>query len=172
MAAVVIDTNRAFGWKECTGFRGGKYVLACGIAGHAPNALNGPLWVSVKNAVVYDVATAFRYEDNIENLRIWNSTIGNGVERAFQAASSKPDGLTVRNTLILGQKPAEAAHSSNLAVGPSAFASARTHDYRLASDSAPVDAGLSTSEVAGDRAGTRRPQGKAFDVGAYELVRP
>src|SRR5207342_2658440 len=44
--------------------------------------LRGPVtgtagaWVTVQNAVVYDTATAFRYEDDIENLKIWNSTIG------------------------------------------------------------------------------------------------
>ena len=34
---------------------------------------------AVANALIYDTATAFRYEDNIINLRIWNSTVGNGV---------------------------------------------------------------------------------------------
>nr|AFB69895.1 putative secreted sugar hydrolase [uncultured bacterium] len=142
------------------------------IAFRLRGAPSGGAWVALKNAVVYDVATAIRYEDDIQNLRIWNSTIGNGVGRVFQAAASKPYGLTVLNTLILGQKPAEAAHQSNLAVGPSAFVDDRTHDYRLSSDSAAVDAGVSIVEVNDDRAGTRRPQGEAFDVGAYELERP
>jgi hypothetical protein len=142
------------------------------IAFRLRGAPSGGAWVALKNAVVYDVMTAIRYEDDIQNLRIWNSTIGNGVGRAFQAASSKPYGLTVLNTLILGQKPSEAAHQSNLAVGPSAFVDDRTHDYRLTSDSAAVDAGVPIAEVNDDRAGTRRPQGEAFDVGAYELERP
>ena len=39
--------------------------------------------VLVKNAVVHDVTTAFRYEDDIQNLRIWNSTVGRNVSRTF-----------------------------------------------------------------------------------------
>ena len=89
-------------------------------------------WVTVTNAVVYNALTAFRYEDNIEQVRIWNSTLGRGITRAFQAASSSAIGLQVRNLLILGTKPAEAAHTSNLAVGPEAFADANANDYQLA----------------------------------------
>jgi hypothetical protein len=58
--------------------------------------------VAIKNAVVYDTLTAFRYEDDIQNLLIWNSTIGDGVSRAFRAASSSSVGLDVRNLLVLG----------------------------------------------------------------------
>ena len=45
-------------------------------------------WVTVKNAVVHDVTKAFRYEDDIQNLKIWNSTLGSHVTSPFQAASS------------------------------------------------------------------------------------
>jgi hypothetical protein len=78
-------------------------------------------WVAVKNAVVYDVVTGVRYENHIQNLRVWNTTIGSGVSRAFQAASSSPGGLDVRNLLVLGTLPREAArtpgHRLSCAVG-------------------------------------------------------
>jgi hypothetical protein len=138
------------------------------IAFRLRGAPTGGAWVTVANAVVYDVATAFRYEDNIERLRIWNTTLGTGVGRPFQAASSRADGLTVRNLLLLGTKPAEANHASNRSVGPDAFRDARRHDYRLSVRSAAVDAGVTIENVAVDRAGAKRPKGKAFDIGAYE----
>jgi hypothetical protein len=128
--------------------------------------------VAMKNAVVYNVTTAFRYEDNIQNLRIWNSTVGAGVTRAFQAASSSSAGLDVRNLLVLGTRPAEAAHVSNLAVGGAAFVNAAGHNYELAAGAAAIDAGVDLAAVSADRSGVARPQGSAYDVGAYEWRQP
>jgi hypothetical protein len=128
-------------------------------------------WVTLTNAVVYDVLTAYRYEDNIQNLRIWNNTVGRGVTRTFQAASSNRTGLDVRNLLVLGTRPAEAASSSsNLAVTEQAFVNAAAHDYRLAAGALAIDAGVTLPEVAVDRMGVARPVGSYYDVGAYEWV--
>jgi hypothetical protein len=125
-------------------------------------------WVTVKNAVVHDVTTVYRYEDDIQRLRIYNNTVGGGVTRAFQAAASGQSGLDVRNLLILGQKPAEAAGASNLAVSATAFVDAGRHDYRLAAGSPAIDAGVRIAGVTSDRNGVGRPVGAGDDVGAYE----
>jgi hypothetical protein len=53
-------------------------------------------------------------------------------------------------------------------VPASAFVNASSHNYRLAAGAAAVDAGVSIPEVPADRQGTRRPQGKAYDIGAFE----
>ena len=127
-------------------------------------------WVTVKNAVVYNVGTAFRYEDAIDNLRIWNTTIGGGVGRPFRGVNTGRPTLDVRNVLVLGTSSGEAAHRSNLSVGPEAFVNARTHDYRLAPGSPAVDAGEMIAGVSTDRDGRDRPAGGALDVGAYELA--
>jgi hypothetical protein len=132
----------------------------------------GGAWVAISNAVVYNTTTAFRYEDNIENLRLWNCTVGSGVTRAFQAASSSSGGLDVRNLLVLGGLPKEAAHSSNRAVNAAAFVDAATHNYALAPGSPAIDAGTSIAAVVTDRAGLERPQGAAYDVGAFEWTPP
>jgi hypothetical protein len=127
--------------------------------------------VLVQNAVVYDSDVAFRYEDDILNLRIWNSTVGGGVTRPFRAASSAGSVLDVRNVLLLGSAlPAEARGESNLAVPASAFVDADAHDYQLAAGSPAIDRGNAIAEVAHDRRGTPRPQGTAYDVGAFERM--
>jgi hypothetical protein len=128
----------------------------------------GSAWIRVQNAVVYNTLRAFRYEDNIENLRIWNNTIGSGVPTAFQPADSTSAGLDVRNLLVLGPLPVEAAAVSNLAVTASTFTNVGTHDYSLAPGSPAIDAGVTISGVSTDRAGVTRPRGAAFDVGAFE----
>jgi hypothetical protein len=125
--------------------------------------------VRVQNALVYNTATAFRYENNIQNTRLYNVTIGRQVTRAFRAASSKHSVLDVRNLLLLGASlPAQATGGSNLAVSASAFVDATRHDYRLASGSPAIDSGETIAGVTHDRRGTPRPQGLGFDIGAYE----
>lgn len=127
-------------------------------------------WVGVQNAVIHNVATAIRYEDDIQNLRVWNTTIGRNVTRPFQAASSSSSGLDVRNLLLLGGSlPPEASGASNRAVGAAAFVNAGADDYHLSAGSPAIDVGTVIAGVANDRDGVSRPQGPAFDVGAYEF---
>ncbi|MFN8060139.1 MAG: choice-of-anchor Q domain-containing protein [Vicinamibacterales bacterium] len=126
-------------------------------------------WVRVQNAVTHDVAFGVRYEDNIESVKIYNSTFGAGVGRAFLAASSTATGLDVRNVLFEGgTKPAEASAPSNLVVSSSAFVSSASRDYHLVAGGAAIDHGEAVAGVASDRDGIVRPQGTAIDVGAYE----
>ena len=134
------------------------------------SATAGGAWVTIKNAVVHDTATGFRYEDNIRNLKIWNSTVGTGVPRSFRAAESGSGGLEVRNLLVYGTLPPEAAHTSNWSVGAEAFVNAAAHNYMLTPEAAVIDAGIAIAGVATDRIGTARPQGRAYDVGAYEAI--
>ena len=133
--------------------------------------VRGPASVRVQNAVIYNVDVAVRYEDNIQNLRIWNSTIGNGVAQAFRAASASQAGVDVRNLLVLGSAlPREAAHASNLAVDGSTFVDAGAHNYQLAGSTPAIDRGVPLLDVDTDRVGTTRPQGLAYDIGAYERI--
>jgi hypothetical protein len=126
-------------------------------------------WVAIKNAVVHSTATAFRYENNIENLRIWNSTVGAGVARPFLAATSPASVLDVRNLLLLATAlPREAPAPANLAVGSAAFTNVAAHNYTLSSRSPAIDRGVTIDAVSTDRQGIRRPQGSSYDVGAYE----
>lgn len=131
--------------------------------------LRAPANVRVQNAVVHTVSFGVRYEDNIQGIRVWNSTFGNGVGRAFIPASSSGSVLDVRNVAFLGTTlPAEAPSPSNLALSASAFVDAAGHDYELSATSPAADRGVTIAEVTTDRLGTSRPQGTAYDVGAYE----
>ena len=129
-------------------------------------------FVRVQNAVVHSVDVGVRYEDNIQNLRIWNTTFGSGVKQTFYSASSSGSVLDVRNVLVLGSLllPQAPSGASNLAVGASAFVNAAAHNYQLATPSPAFDAGMAIADVTVDRQGTRRPQGTAYDIGAYERV--
>jgi hypothetical protein len=126
-------------------------------------------WVRISNAVVDRVAIAFRYEDNIERLRIVSSTIGAAVGTAFVAGSSTSSGVTTANVLVLGTMPALIRSGpGNLNVPARAFVNAAAGDYHLTTGAAAIDRGVPLAEVTVDRDGLMRPQGAASDVGAYE----
>jgi hypothetical protein len=130
-------------------------------------------WVTVQSAVIYRVDQAIRYEDNIENPHIWNTTLGLGVARPFNQASSSGTTVDVKNVLVVGSSlPREAAGASNMAVGTSVFVNAAGGDYRLVARATPIDSGITLSTVRHDRDGVSRPQwgvsGNYYDIGAYE----
>lgn len=130
---------------------------------------NGGAHVQIQNAVVHDVDVGVRYEDDIEQLRVWNATFGASVTRAFLAASSGANGLDVRNVLFLGgSKPAEASSASNLVVASTAFVNPAGRDFRLVAGAESIDRGVAIGEITVDRDGTPRPQQRAYDVGAFE----
>ncbi len=131
---------------------------------------NGGAWVRLRNAVVHDVLTGIRYEDDIELVEASHVTFGLQVTRPFQSASSGWGGVQVRNTLLLGGTlPTEApAAGRNLAVAGSAFVAATSGDYRLVAGGGAVDAAQPIDGVDVDRDGNARVQGAAPDLGAYE----
>jgi hypothetical protein len=125
---------------------------------------------TITNALVYDVGTAVRYEDGAPRLRLWNATFGLAVGRLFQSAGTPTSGIDVRNLLVIAPRlPAEAAAGGhNLAVDANTFVDAAAADYHLLPEGRGVDAGEALPEVSHDRDGVARPQGRAWDVGAYE----
>lgn len=129
--------------------------------------------VLLTNAVVYDVDTAVRYEDNIEGLRIYHATFGSPIATLFDEASAASTVLDVRNSLMIAAAlPAEASGASNLVVSDSAFVDSPGGDYHLAVDSPAIDVGVAIPEVTVDRDGRPRPHGSESDVGAYEFCEP
>ncbi|HTV02904.1 MAG TPA: choice-of-anchor Q domain-containing protein [Luteitalea sp.] len=125
--------------------------------------------VTLRNVVVHDVDTAIRYEDDISQLRVHHMTAGRNVGRLFQRASSASTRVDVRNLLVLGVTLPPEADQRGLAVDASAFVDAASDDYQLAAGSKAIDRGTPVDGVGTDRAGQRRPQGAAPDVGAFEF---
>jgi hypothetical protein len=172
---------------EAFGFRGGLIAnmaafnikeavdaVIDGVTVHSSEIafrLRAPARVEVRNAVVHSVDYGVRYEGKVERARIYNSTFGSGVASVFRAAGSARSVLDVQNVGILGGSlPAEATGGSNLALAAESFIDAARHDYQLASTSPALDKGATLSEVTRDRNGVARPQGRAYDVGAYERI--
>jgi len=135
--------------------------------------------VTVTNSVFHDNDWPIRYEDDIQQLRVYNNTFDDGPaagEGLFQSPSYPPldEGFLNNLFLLSGPLPPEAADPSNLGVSASAFLDAGGHDYRLAAGAAAIDAGtdLRADGVVSDRDGQPRPRSLAFDVGAHEAFYP
>jgi hypothetical protein len=129
----------------------------------------GGAWVLVRNSVIHDVDVAVRYEDNLQNFRFWNNTVGAGVRRPLHAAGSPNAQLDLQNNLFVGGLPdgAFARRPSNLGAKAQTFVNMAGHDYHLRSGSGAIDAGVAL-DAPTDRDGIPRPAGRQFDVGAYE----
>jgi hypothetical protein len=123
--------------------------------------------VTVRNAVVHHVRTAFRHEDELVALRVHHATVGREVGRVFRGVSTqaRPE---VRHLLVLGARLPDEALGHGLTVGPESFADAEADDYRLVAGSPAIDGAAGPVGTSRDRMGVPRPYGARADVGAHE----
>jgi hypothetical protein len=119
------------------------------------------------------------------NAMVYNNTIygnwgadyqGIMIAGAQRKDSDVTSGTVIRNNIIIvtsgmaitdGGRNTVADH--NL-MSDSGFVNAAAHDFRLLASSAAVNAGMTLSSFSTDRNGTPRPQGSAWDIGAYEFT--
>jgi hypothetical protein len=82
-------------------------------------------------------------------------------------------GSDVRNNICWGNDnnsiTTAGTVSNNLFTDPK-FVNAAANDYHLQSTSPAINAGMTLSETTPDFDGVTRPQGSAYDIGAYEFV--
>ena len=129
--------------------------------------------VTLMNTVIYNCEKAIRAEDNLANLKVYNSTFGDAVGTTIKFAPRKAQAgvgsWDFRNNAFVGSAPDEANHSSNKSAVPADFVNSGTGDYRLKASSALIDVGETLPWVIIDRDKTYRSG--PYDVGAYEHVR-
>jgi hypothetical protein len=126
----------------------------------------------IRNAVAYNCLKVCRYEDNVAKAWFENCTFGSGNSAFFQAASSTRTGVSVKNCLFYGSTlPVEApAANANKVASSSLFVGSASQNYHLVAGATAIDTGMVLSGVTTDRDGAARPQGAAYDVGAYEYA--
>ncbi|MCD6364455.1 MAG: right-handed parallel beta-helix repeat-containing protein, partial [Planctomycetes bacterium] len=130
--------------------------------------------VTVTNCVMHDNAVALRYEDDIQELKVINNTWGSGNGQLTHSPDYPDEDDGFYNNLFLGSSVSPESDGSCMAVGAECFVDADNHDYHLVPGCAAIDAGddMSTYGVLFDLDGVPRPQGSAYDIGAYELPEP
>jgi parallel beta-helix repeat protein len=108
------------------------------------------------------------------NTRVENNTIDNAFGIDIGADSTN---ATVTNNIVngaasppIGDAGVGSTISHNYTAGSPGFVNQAAHNYHLTATSPAVDAGLTIAEVTVDYDGVTRPQGAAYDIGAYEYT--
>ncbi|VAW42929.1 hypothetical protein MNBD_CHLOROFLEXI01-3207 [hydrothermal vent metagenome] len=129
--------------------------------------------VTIQNAVFYNLEKGIRAEDDLQNLTVYNSTFGGGIDTLVQTAGGAGGVGSwewLNNAFLDSAPPSQATDGSNKTAVSTDFVDAGGHDYHLAASSTLLDVGAAIAAVATDRDGNGRPQGSSYDVGAYEFV--
>jgi len=121
---------------------GGGIRIAYAYSGTNNKVLNNTVYGNTGTCILVNDSTASFVENNICFGNTLNSIVDNGT------------GTTISNNLTSDPSFVDAAH----------------FNFALQASSAAVNAGMTVSEVLTDFAGTSRPQGGAFDLGAYEYT--
>ena len=124
---------------------------------------------SIMNAVVYSVDTAVRAEDDVADLRIFNSTFGRDIGTKLEVVNgtSAQGSWDIRNNAFLQSKPQQASQVTNIVATESDFVSPEARDYRLTAGASVINTGETIPEVVADRDGQTRIA--PYDSGAYEF---
>ncbi len=132
------------------------------------NAINVNTPALIYNNVMWNLEhRGILVESKFENreatrVQIYNNTIFNAglVPIEIRKGDNNADAELVNN---IGSTVA-----GNIASSADLFVDAEAGDFRLREGSAAIDAGVELDEVPDDRDGVARPQGGAWDMGAYE----
>jgi hypothetical protein len=139
----------------------------------------------VCNNLFWNNYNGVQIDTGATNTKVYNNTI----YKSFGDAGIRngyPNPPGARSTIILNNILYQNTNGNKiLDYGPHTFAdynlvgntdpkfvNAAAHDFHLQADSPAIDAGTTLREVTTDCEGVRRPQGKAYAMGAYEYGSP
>ena len=119
-------------------------------------------------------ATGIELNSGVQGVKVWNNTVyGNKSYGIFAAPGTGSH--EIRNNSVYLNGLGEILNQGtgdivdhNLTTNPS-FVDAATSNFNLLTTSPAIDAGVTLSSVTTDFKKTSRPQGGAYDIGAYEV---
>lgn len=134
----------------------------------------------VSNNLIYGNQGGILIYNNSTNTLVYNNTITGNLGHAGGGEAGINlqyfGSVIIRNNIIYNNANGSIVNdggggpvteSNNLTTDPS-FVDAASYDFRLQSGSAAKDGGMTLAEVPSDFLGVSRPQGSAYDIGAYE----
>lgn len=140
------------------------------IAGNN-NQIYNNVFSNIRNGAVGDGIDFYSGNNN----QVYNNTIYNVAANGINVSSSV-SGATIRNNISYNSGINNYTNNGigtiqdhNLIGTNPSFVNAGASDFHLQATSRAVDAGVTIATVATDMDGTTRPQGSAYDIGAYEF---
>lgn len=129
----------------------------------------------VENNLIYANRGGVLAYTNSTNLGVYNNTIANNTPLEGIKMEYYGNAPTIRNNIVYGNAAGivnaggtgTPVLDHNVTANPM-FANAVGFDFSLSLGSPAIDTGVAVSGVTVDFAGTARPQGSGYDVGAYE----
>ena len=159
-----------------------------------PTGTRGFLILGNNNTVYNSIADHLIYGNGEEpnafwiyggdNNNLWNNTSANNAGCSFVIGyDGTVNGTNVRNNISFNsgtcvggnnnywdRNSANTTHTFNLEGIDPLFTDAANGDYTLQNGSPAIDAGTTIATTTPDRVGTVRPQGMAYDIGAFEAT--
>jgi hypothetical protein len=112
--------------------------------------------INVKNNILWRTPITGSYgidnQNSYPSARIYNVNLSNNLN--WPDNINNLNGMTMQNSIT----------------GNPQFSDVSSHNFSIQSNSAAKDAGTAISSVTDDFIGTSRPQGPAYDIGAYEYI--
>jgi hypothetical protein len=97
------------------------------------------------------------------------AVLKNNLIQGTSAPVNSGSGTVCTDTLFSGGSGTMPAACTQTVTGAAKMANPGAGDFRLTAGSAAIDAGVTLSETSRDPDGVARPQGAAYDIGAYEF---
>jgi hypothetical protein len=157
-----------------------------GIIVYEPDPIRPVSGVQIYNNLIYrngsaptsGNATGIRISLGVDSTKIWNNTVyankGWGISMEANTAG-RPTNTVVQNNIVYANTIGPITDSGtgsildhNLTTNPN-FVNAAVSDLNVQTSSPAIDAGVNLIQVVTDFKKNPRPQGFAFDIGAYEV---
>lgn len=107
-------------------------------------------------------------QDGTARVNFSNNIVYSISGESYVSAASTTSAISGNNNLIFGNGAAPAYLAGSVVSDPK-FVSAATGDFHLLAGSPAIDAAVAQASLATDHDGVPRPQGTAYDIGAYEF---
>lgn len=129
--------------------------------------------VTIKNAVIYNCDKAIRAENDLANLKVYNSTFGENLptQIEYTGGDAGAESWDFKNNAFVNERPSTIPAEANTIIDTqdlnTNFINCTIGDYQLSQTSQLIDSGVTIAEVSKDCAGNLRSL--PYDIGAFEF---